>query len=153
MAAVTMLLLSSPLATGRAQQHQVETGDVVRFVFTADGSARQGTLSRLTPDSLLLDECYRCKPLAYGKSDALGLESYRGSTRPRNALLGFLGGALIGALGSVVDYNTHSCKGDLCGLRAITYSYAVLGGSLVGMLVGIAVGKEKWEPVDWPRPQ
>ncbi len=145
--AATLFLL--PLGIANAQR--VERGDVVRFVFTPDDRVHEGSLSHLTADSLFLDDCFRCKPLAYAKSEALGLETYRGSTRPRNALLGFVGGVLLAGLVIGIQEATNTCQGELCGFKAIGYSYEVLGGSLLGLLVGIALGKETWEPVEWPR--
>lgn len=62
-------------------------------------------------------------------------------------LFGFLGGALIAGGLAALIVGSQSCNGDLCGLRYLAIPFATVAGGLTGLLIGIARGKETWDPV------
>jgi hypothetical protein len=141
------MILSSPLLYSTAAAQQVERGSIIRFGVTTDSSLRLGSLDRLNADSLVLEHCFDCRPLAYQRTAVTGIEVYRGSTRPRKALIGFLGGMLLGGGLTYLIVSSQSCNDDLCGVRYLAVPFDALVGGLAGMLSGIALGKEIWEPL------
>lgn len=138
------LSMASPLAL---DAQQLDSATIVRFRMHRESDVREGELTRLTPDSLILGTCYGCSYLRYARADISGLEVYRGSTGFRNGVLGFLGGAVIGGGIAAAAISMQQCSDDLCGLRYIVVPEAALAGAFVGLLAGISLGKETWEPV------
>lgn len=141
------ITLSSPLAYRTADAQQIDSAAIVRFRVRGESRLRFGDLSRLSADSLILDSCDRCSPLRYSRDQIIGLEAYRGETYVCNALRGFLAGGVIGGGVAALIVNSQTCSGDLCGLRYEAVPAAAFGGAFVGFLMGIALGKETWEPV------
>ena len=141
------ILFTSPLAYLSAGAQQIDSLAVVRFKMHRETDVRYGELARLTPDSLILETCDHCSFLRYDRAEISGLEVYRGSTGVRNGLLGFLGGMVAAAGVTAVIINEQQCHDDLCGLRYMAVPAAGIAGAFVGLLVGIALAKETWEPI------
>jgi hypothetical protein len=155
MLAAILAFASPPVATGQQVDSRskvdstplVEAGSVVRFMVEGDRNPYSGKLSRLTPDSIILDRCFHCHPNTYGRNEISNLEVFRSSNYARNALLGLLGGAVgAGAIAATI-VSSDKCSGDLCGLRYIAIPYATFAGALVGLFVGIRLASEVWDPV------
>ena len=143
-AAVT---LSSCLPLSHLDAQQVESGSIVRFMIQSDGRSRQGTLARLDSDSLVLRQCFSCRPLAYSRSSIIGMDVFRGSTKVRNGLLGLVAGGVVGGVIVAISVSSQRCTDDLCGLRYLAVPYGVLIGGGLGLAIGIKIGKDTWEPV------
>ena len=145
LAAATLLMLS-PLAGGIVGAQRADSSSIVRFKVYGERNYRFGLVSWIGRDSLILSDCDHCSPLAYARSEITGLEVYRGSTGVRNAVLGFLGGGVVGGLVTAAVISAQKCTDDLCGLRYIGVSYGMLAGAVVGLGVGIRLAKETWDP-------
>jgi hypothetical protein len=149
--AATVLLTSSPACKDLGAQQPYsgaapDSGSIVRFVFSRDSVRHFGELSRLTADSLILADCRRCS-LAYSRGEVSQVEVYRGSNVVSHALLGLLGGAVLGAAVTSGIIDRQKCEGDLCGLRVLAIPYGAIAGAVVGLFVGIRLSNETWESV------
>ena len=153
------VLFTSPLAYRQVGCQQVDSaskadypplvgsGSIVRFKRYGETTLHYGEVSRIGTDSLILATCDHCSQLQFHRGEISGLEVYRGSTGVRNGLLGFLGGMVAAAGVTAVVINEQQCHDDLCGLRYMAVPAAGIAGAFVGLLVGIALAKETWEPI------
>jgi hypothetical protein len=128
----------------------IAPGATIRFIVGTDSLLRLAHLSKLTADSLIVDQCTGCDRLRYGTGELSRLEVLRGSSRGRHFAIGLGAGALAGLIAATVD-NARPCHAldtDVCGFRAIGFIYGPPIGALIGGIIGIALPTgERWEPV------
>ena len=146
--AVLLLGGTAPLSA-QVVEGYAEPGNIVRFNVRgeSDGGLRIGTLARLMADSVILKKCFQCSPLRFGRNDIKGLEVYRGSTYGRSLFFGFFGGLLAGAALGAIFGGALTCGGEACGWAMIPVAGGGLLGALAGIVVGLARGREIWDPV------
>jgi hypothetical protein len=125
----------------------IAPGATIRFVVGTDSSLRVGHLSKLTADSLIIDQCTNCDRLRYATREIGRLEVLRGSSRGRHFAVGLGAGALAGVISATVD-NALPCHTDVCDLRLLGFIVGPPIGALIGGIIGIALPThQRWEPV------
>jgi hypothetical protein len=125
----------------------IAPGATIRFVVGTDTLLRLAHLSKLTADSLVVDQCTGCDRLRYGTGELSRLEVLRASSRRRHFAIGLGAGALAGVIGATVD-NALPCHTDVCDLRLLGFIYGPAIGALIGGIIGIALPTgQRWEPV------
>jgi hypothetical protein len=136
------------IPSGRAvAPSTIAPGATIRFVVGTDSVLRLAHLSKLTADSLIVDQCTNCDRLRYGTREISRLEVLRGSSRGRHFAIGVGAGALAGVIAAVVD-NALPCHTDVCDLRLLGFIYGPAVGALIGGIIGIALPTgQRWEPV------
>jgi len=129
-----------------AQTTVVKPGATVRFRLAADDPYRQGLLSQLTADSLIVERCPLCYGrLRYGRVEVSRLDVSRRVSSGTRVLTGVLLGGGVGLLAGAAS--AGSCHGgpecDLSGLAvpALGLLGAVFGG------LGAYLSSYIWEPV------
>jgi hypothetical protein len=128
----------------------IAPGATIRFVVGTDSFLRLAHLSKLTADSLIVDQCTGCDRLRYGTGELSRLEVLRGSSRGRHFAIGLGAGVLAGVIAAVINYARpcHALDTDVCGFRAFGFIYGPPVGALIGGIIGIALPTgERWEPV------
>jgi hypothetical protein len=111
-----------------------------------------GHLSKLTPDSLIVEQCTNCDRLRYGTGEISRLEVRRGSSRGRHFGVGLLFGAFAGLIAAVLN-SAQACHTDVCGLRDLGFLVYPPFGALIGGIIGVSIPTgERWEPVAAQRP-
>jgi hypothetical protein len=136
------------IPSGRAvAPSTIAPGATIRFVVGRDGLLRLAHLSKLTADSLIVDQCTGCDRLRYGTGELSRLEVLRGSSRGRHFAVGLGAGALAGVIGATVNV-ALPCHTDVCDLRLLGFIYGPAVGALIGGIIGLALPTgERWEPV------
>jgi hypothetical protein len=125
----------------------IEPGATIRFVAGTDGRLVVGDLSKLTPDSLIIDRCTNCDRLRYGTRELSRLEVLRGSSRGRHFGHGLVFGALAGLIAAVL-VDAQPCHSDGCGSGIAAFIIAPPFGALIGGIIGaILPTGQRWEPV------
>jgi hypothetical protein len=128
----------------------IGAGATIRFVVGTDSVLRLAHLSKLTADSLIVDQCTNCDRLRYGTREISRLEVLRKSSRGKHFAIGFGIGALAGLTVATINYARpcHALDTDVCGFRAFGFIYGPPVGALIGAIIGIALpAGERWEPV------
>src|ERR1700704_3155139 len=116
----------------------IAPGATIRFVVGTDSLLRLAQLSKLTADSLIVDQCTGCDRLRYGTGELSRLEVLRGSSRGRHFAVGLGAGALAGVIAATVD-NALPCHTDACDLRLLGFIYGPAVGALLGGIIGLAL--------------
>jgi hypothetical protein len=125
----------------------ISPGATIRFVVGTDSLPTVGHLSKLTADSLIIEQCAHCARLRYGTGEISRLEVHRGSSRGRNFGHGLVFGALAGLAGAVLD-NAQPCHTDVCGMRILAFFGGPPFGALIGGIIGVSLPTgERWVPV------
>jgi hypothetical protein len=125
----------------------IAPGATIRFVVGTDSSLRVGHLSKLTADSLIVDQCTNCDRVRYGTREISRLEVLRGSSRGRNFGHGLVFGALAGLIAAVFE-NAQACHTDVCGLRILDFFALPPFGALIGGIIGVSLPTgQRFEPV------
>ncbi|SRR5258706_8101965 len=128
----------------------IAPGATIRFVVGTDGSLRVGHLSKLTRDSLIVDQCPNCDRLRYGTREISRLEVLRGSSRGKHFAVGLGIGALAGVIIAGINYARpcHALDTDVCGFRAFGFVFGPPIGALIGGIIGVSLPTRMWwEPV------
>jgi len=144
--ALGLSLVAATAGVGEAQDAAVSLspGATVRLAEAATGSRLKGTVLEVSPEFLLV----RTEPTAAPRRfDLAHLHSLEVSTGRkgnvgRGALIGFLPGAVVGAV-----LPGFGCDGDCSGY--IPASMAIVGATtaLIGAAIGAAVKTERWQPL------
>jgi hypothetical protein len=125
----------------------IAPGATIRFAAGTDSRLNVGHLSKLTPDSLIIDRCTNCDRLRYGTREISRLEVLRGSSRGRHFAHGLVFGALAGLIAAVL-VNAQPCHTDVCDLRLLDFFALPPFGALIGGIIGVSLPTgERWEPV------
>ena len=125
----------------------IAPGATIRFVAGPDSRLIVGHLSKLTPDSLIIDRCTNCDRLRYGTREISRLEVLRGASRGRRFAHGLVFGALAGLIAAVL-VNAQPCHTDVCDLRLLDFFALPPFGALIGGIIGVSLPTgERWEPV------
>ena len=129
----------------------IAPGATIRFVAGTDSRLIVGHLSKLTPDSLIIDRCSNCDRLRYATREISRFEVLRGSSRGRHLAVGLGVGALAGFILAVLN-NAQPCHTDVCDLRLLGFLFGPPTGALIGGIIGVSLPTgERWEPVAPPR--
>lgn len=129
-----------------AQETVLRSGDRVRFRVDMRDSLSYGKLARFTTDSLILERCFTCVSLTYGRSHVNDLAVFRASHRGDRFVTGLLLGGLVGGgLGVLV---AKSCGGtvDACELSVLAIPFGAIAGAFFGSAIGFMTGY-RWVPV------
>jgi hypothetical protein len=156
------LLMSMTIVACRGGMPQVETGlppgrtvspstiapgATIRFVVGTGSLLMLAHLSKLTADSLIVDQCTGCDRLRYGTGELSRLEVLSGSARLRHFAIGLGAGALAGVIAATVN-SALPCHTDVCDLRLLGFIFDPAIGALIGGIIGMALPTaERWEPV------
>jgi len=125
----------------------IAPGATIRFVVGTDSRHIVGHLSKLTPDSLIIERCANCDRLRYGTREISRLEVLRGSSRGRYFAHGVVFGALAGLIAAVL-VNAQPCHTDVCDLRLLDFFALPPFGALIGGIIGVSLPTgQRWEPV------
>jgi hypothetical protein len=125
----------------------IAPGATIRFVVGTDSLPTVGHLSKLTADSLILEQCAHCARLRYGTHEISGLEVHRGSSRARHFGHGVVFGALAGLIVAVL-VDAQPCHSDGCGIGIAAFIIGPPEGALIGGIIGVILPTgERWEPV------
>jgi len=125
----------------------IAPGATIRFVVGTDSRHIVGHLSKLTPDSLIIERCANCDRLRYGTREISRLEVLRGSSRGRHFAHGLVFGALAGLIAAVL-VNAQPCHTDVCDLRLLDFFALPPFGALIGGIIGVSLPTgQRWEPV------
>jgi hypothetical protein len=125
----------------------IAPGATIRFVVGTDSLPTVGHLSKLTADSLIIEQCAHCARLRYGTGEISRLEVHRGSSRGRNFGHGLVFGALAGLAAAVLD-NAQPCHTDVCGMRILAFFGGPPFGAVIGGIIGASLPTgERWVPV------
>jgi hypothetical protein len=148
------LLVGAALGTPWAAA-QVQSGVLVRVTTLVPGQPapdQPGERTDVVVGTLLIDAADSIVVLRPGDSiriardDIRKLEVAKGSTRPRNALIGAAIGAGVGLLWLAINYGSGChCELDLC--RCISgdaYLGITVLAAPIGAVVGFATGGTKW---------
>ena len=125
----------------------IAPGATIRFVAGTDSRLNVGHLSKLTADSLIIEQCANCDRLRYGTREISRLEVLRGSSRGRHFGIGLLFGAFAGLIGATLN-SLQPCHTDVCGMRDLGFIVGPPFGALIGGIIGVVLPtSERWEPV------
>jgi hypothetical protein len=151
---VLALLAATPLAAQSVDTLAVMPGSLLRVTTHTGSRLPVATITRQTPDSLVLFlECRACSMTdsAVLWRDLRSVDRYAGRNHARGALIGtgigVLAGTVIGA--AVAKMATNDCQGDLCGLNALAVPLGSIIGLVGGVTIGAIVGTDRWIRV-WP---
>jgi len=136
------------LSSGRAvAPSTIPPGATIRFVVGTNSVLRLAHLSKLTADSLIVDQCTGCDRLRYGTREISRLEVLRGSSRGKHFAIGLGAGALAGVIAATVNI-ALPCHTDVCDLRLLGFIYGPAIGALIGGIIGVALPTgQRWESV------
>jgi hypothetical protein len=151
---VLAFLAATPLAAQSVDTLAVAPGSLLRVTTRAGARLPVVTITRQTPDSLVLFlECRSCSmsDSAVAWRDLRSVERYAGRNHGRGALIGTGIGVLVGTVVGVVvaKIAIDDCEGDLCGLNALAAPLGSIIGAVGGVTIGAIVGTDRWVRV-WP---
>jgi hypothetical protein len=147
-------LISTSATHVLAQAQPAPAGMTIRYRpnsrgVPADTNWLEGRVARVTPDTVVLAVCSKCRDPERVLTPAWLYDFQRHSgvgSRVGNARSGALIGALVGT--GAVFYSLSQCKpaDDLCGLTIILVPPFALGGAVLGALVGSVIEPGRWKP-------
>jgi hypothetical protein len=149
---IVILGLTCPAVIGAQQASPLAPGARVRVRIAPSGRHHTGTLLSLRNDTLTLDRAGRDGAIALPLTDVTQLERSLGPGRCRTrgarlecAVLGTLTGAVVG--GAILYQLTTCTECDSSGIGVLL---GVPAGAVLGLLVGLYVGGERWERLPVP---
>jgi hypothetical protein len=156
---IGLMLLLGGIPVLRSQALAVEAGSRVRLHTVASSRSLEGTVLRITGDSLILGAATdRSGPLAISLNTVRALEVWRGtrSAWRTGAEIGSFAG-FVGASVAFAARMSHCVRGQ-CNTIGFWIPYAEAGslaGAAVGGLAGAAFSQDRWErvPIGPVRPQ
>ncbi|MGI8510884.1 MAG: hypothetical protein ACR2MQ_16365 [Gemmatimonadaceae bacterium] len=138
-------------ARARFDTIQVQPQTRVRVRAYSDGW-HIGRVAEQRPDTLVLRRCEACEPEALSLRSIGEVDVSRGRHfTAGHAIEGALAGTALGiAAGMLYTWQSErNCRGDLCGLAALSIPYGAAAGFGGGLIVGAIIPSERWQQV-WP---
>ena len=143
--AIGALAFTLPGSTG-AQQTVLKAGATVRFRLGGDDFYRQGQVSQLTADSLIVERCPNCDDrFRYSRAELSRFDVSKRIGGAGRVMTGVLLGGAIGLAGGFVSAETCG-GGSRCELAALDVPLFTILGLLVGGVVAYLTSYT-WEPV------
>jgi hypothetical protein len=146
--ALLLSLVAVPLVAQSNDTLTVAPGARLRVLPRAGSWLPVGTFERQTPDSLVVFlDCSMCGGVdsTIAWRDVRMVKRYMGRQHGKGALVGLLVGTAVGFVAAKVAI--HDCEqragADLCGLNGVVAPL----GSAAGLLLGAAIGTERWVTV------
>ncbi|HEV7993263.1 MAG TPA: hypothetical protein VGP25_15675 [Gemmatimonadaceae bacterium] len=155
--ALLLALIPAPMVAQSVDSLAVAPNAHLRVTTRAGARLPIGTITRQTPDSLVLFlACRACgmRDTAIAWRDLSSIERYAGRRHGRGALFGagygLLAGTVFGAI--VAKAALNDCRGqELCGLTILAVPLGSAVGLVGGTILGAAIGTDRWVPVPRPR--